>query len=521
MLGCERQSRIDQANAENRLVLSNRVEPEDLDPQVTTGVAEINIHMALFEGLTSPDPRTLEPEPGVAESWEISEDGRTYTFHLRKNAHWSNGEALTAKDFIYSWKRILNPKLGAANAVLLFVIEGAESYHAGVIDWDQVGIKALDAYTLQIRLNAPTGYFPNLLMHPAFYPVYEPAIDAKDGTERRGSGWTRPGYHVGNGPFKLQDWQPNQIVRVVKNENYWDADVVNLSAIDFLPYENATTEETAFLGQQIHLTRTLPPAKIAGYREKNSPYLRIDPYLGTYYYLINTKASPLDNPLVRKALAYSLDKQTIISRVLNGGEQPARAFTPPDTAGYTSEAGIDYNLEEARKALAEAGYANGAGFPTLTLKFNSSDNNRVLAEVVQEMWRKNLGIPVELQNEEWKSYLETRRQGDFEILRASWIGDYVDPMTFLELWKTDNQNNFSGFSDPDYDILIDEAARSQNSERRRALLEDAEQLLLESTPIIPLYHFTTPYLIRPEVRGWYPTLLDWHPYKYVYLESPQ
>jgi oligopeptide transport system substrate-binding protein len=519
LCGCHRKTPIDRANAENRLVLNNKVEPEDLDPQVTTGVAEINIHMALFEGLTSPNPKNLQAEPGVADKWNVTEDGLVYTFHIRDNAKWSNGDPLKANDFEYSWKRMLTEELGAANANMLFVIKGAEAYYNHEIPWNQVGIKTISPYELQVTLKSPTSYFPELLMHPAFYPVHRATIESYKAFNQRATGWTQPESHIGNGPFELKEWRVNHIVRVVKNPFYWDADRVKLNAIDFLPYENSTAEELAFRGNQIHLTRSLPPTKIDSYRKTKSPFLRIDPYLGTYYYILNTRKPPLDDIRVRRALMYALNRQAITENVLHGGEQPAGTFTPPDTAGYTCRFSVNYDLQKARKDLADAGYPNGKGFPSLVLKYNSSDNNRVLAEVVQEMWRKNLGIHIELQNEEWKSYLETRRQLNFDIIRSSWVGDYIDPSTFLDVYRSDNQNNFSGFDSIDYDICLQKAAQLLDKKARFEKLDEAETILLENAPIIPLYYFTVPYLIRPEVKGWYPTLLDWHPYKYVYISK--
>lgn len=522
LVGCPNARRqVDVATEKGILLLGNRAEPVDLDPQITTGVAEINIHQALFEGLLSPDPKTLDPEPGVAESWSVSEDGKEYTFQIRADARWSNGDAVTAEDFVFSWRRMLNPRLGAKNASLLYVIEGARAYHEGRADANSLGVLADGSNTLRVRLEQPADHFLALLMHPAFYPVHPPTIQATKAFDRRDSGWARPGTHVGNGPFKLVQWRVNQIVEVEKNPNYWDADKVRLNGIQFHPIDSLGSEESAFLGGQLHVTDAVPANKVAHYRNSQSPFLRIDPYLGVYYFVFNTTQSPLDNQKVRSALNLAINREVITERLLGGGQSPAASFTPRGMGGYEPPSVLGFDPKAAQEFLKDAGYPDGAGFPRIELLFNTSENNRVIAEAVQAMWRETLGIDIALRNEEYGSYLESRSQGRFEIARSSWIADYSSPFSFLDLWTGYSANNYSNWQDAEYESLLSEAAVAGSADERNQKLKAAEMLLLEALPVLPIYHYVTAYLLHPSVKGWYPTPLDWHPYKYVYLEAAE
>ncbi len=522
LVGCKcskRETPVEHGNRNQILHLGNQVEPSDLDPHTTTGVAEINIHMALFEGLVSPHPEDLSPLPGVAKRWEIDDAGRVYTFYLRENARWSNGDPVTATDFQFSVKRILSPTLGAANAGLLFVLKNARGFHSGEIDdFAQVGVKVLSEHVLEYTLAEPAPYFLSLVMHPAWYPVHEATLRAHGAADERATGWTKAGFHVSNGPFRLKEWKVNEVVGVEKNPFYWDADVVRLREIRFYPIENLNTEELAFKAGQLHVTEAIPSAKLTSYRQANSPFLRLDPSLGTEYYLLNTESPPLDNNKIRRALSLSLDRQSLVDNVKGGGQKAAYHFTPPQTAGYTSSAKLKENVEEARRLLAEAGFPNGQGFPTSELLFNSSENNKAMAEAIQQMWKAALGIRVELRNQEYKVYLNSRNTGDFQIARSSWIGDYNDPNTFLELWTSGSGNNHSRWRNDNYNNLIVQAAQTNDRKNRFDMFSKAEETLLQESPIIPLYFYVNAYLIKPEVKNWHPTQLDWHPYKHIYLE---
>jgi oligopeptide transport system substrate-binding protein len=490
----------------------------DLDPHLATGTSEYNVLSALLEGLVGEDPIDLHPVPGVAENWEISPDGLVYTFHLRTNARWSDGAPVTATDFIASFRRMLLPAFGARYATMLYPVLNAEAYHLGrLADFRQVGFTALDERTLRITLGYPTPYFLSMLSHPAWLPVPVATIARYGPVDRPGNSWARPGRFVGNGPFVLTTWRRNQVIIVEKSPTYWDAARVRLHAIHFYPIDSLDAEERAFRAGQIHLTEALPPARIDAYRRDQPQLLRIDPYLGTYFYRLNVARPFLNEPRVRRALALAVDREAVVEHILRGGQLPAHAFTPPGMANYTPPPGIATDFAEARRLLGEAGYPGGQGLPPFELLFNTSEGHQLIAEAIQEMWRRELGVEVHLVNQELKSTLDARQTGEYQILRSVWIGDYTDPTSFLGVWTSGSGNNYTGWSSADYDRLLDEAARTADPAARNAVLQRAEILLLKAAPIIPIYYYAHIFLIRPSVHGWHPTLLDHHPYKYVWL----
>ncbi len=500
--------------------LGNGAEPQDLDPHIVTGVSEHNVITSLLEGLVSVHPVDLTPTPGVAESWDISEDGLIYTFHLNHNARWSNGDPVTAMDFVYSWRRSLTPELGNQYAYMLYPLVNAEEYNKGhLTDFNEVGVHAIDAQTLSVRLKHSAPYFLGLLEHYSTYPVHQATIEKFGDIGTRGSEWTRPGNFVGNGPFVLKRWIQNQVIEVEKNPLYWDAAKVRLDVINFYPFDQLATEERMFRTGQLHVTYDLLDQKIDTYLNEDPELIYIHPYLGTYYYNFNTTIKPLDDVRVRQALAMSIDREAITRNITKGGEIAAYNLTPPDTLGYTARAKISYDVDEARRLLAEAGYPNGEGFPTLQLLYNTLETHRIIAEAIQQMWKQALNIDITLYNQEWKVYLDSQRTFNYQISRAGWIGDYVDPNTFLDMFITDGGNNRTGWSNPEYDRLISEAAITQEPAARYELFQQAEAILVEEVPILPIYIYSKVNLISPEVKGWTPNILDRHPYKYVYLEA--
>lgn len=521
LAGCwQRENNVELGD--RRQILHRGIGPEvpDLDPQLATTSGEYNVLIALLEGLVTEDPVDLHPIPGVAERWEVSPDGLTYTFHLRASARWSNGEPVTAQDFAASFQRILTPSLGADYAWMLHVLQNAEAYHRGQLsDFSKVGIQAPDTQTLKLTLEHPTPKFLSLLTHTAFMPVHLPTLRKFGPVDRRGNGWARPGRFVGNGPFVLKDWHVGQKIVVAKSPTYWDAAAVRLNEIHFYPIESRDVEERAFRAGQLHLTEALAPTKIDAYRRDAPSLLRIDAYLGTEFYRINVNRPFLNDRRVRRALALAVDRQKIVENILRGGQLPASAFTPPNTDGYTASSDLTFDPVAARASLADAGYAGGKGAPPVELLFNPSESHRVVAEAVQEMWRRELGLDVRLVNQEYKVLTAARRTGDYQVLRSVWIGDYVDPLTFLGVFASTSGNNYTGWSNHGYDQSVFEAARLADPAARNAVLQKAEAVLLDEAPIIPLYHYTHVFLIRPSVRNWHPTLLDHHPYKTVYLEE--
>lgn len=490
----------------------------DLDPHLATGTTDYNVLSALFEGLVAEDPVDLHPVPGMAESWTVSPNGLIYTFHLRANAQWSNGDPLTAADFVASWQRALTPALAADYANLLYVLAGAEAFNKGVTtDFSTVGVRALDAHTLQVALEYPAPYFLSLLQHWMWYPVHLPSIRAIGSPTDRGTAWARPGKLVCNGPFTLTSWKHGERIVVTKNPRYWDAAHVRLTAIHFHPFEGVDTEERAFRSGQIHLTDALPVAKIDAYRAESPELLRIDPYLGTYFFRINTRRAFLADPRVRRALNLGVDRATIVAQILRGGQIPSAAFTPAGIGGYAPPEAPPVDFDAARALLRAAGYPAGQGAPTIEILYNTSENHRLVAEALQAMWRSELGLTVSLRNMENKTVLESRRAGDFDLLRSVWIADYADPASFLDIFRSDSGNNYTGWADPTYDHLLFTAARTADPTARFDLLRRAEIRLLEAAPVVPIYTFTHVFAKRPEVQGWFPTPLDHHPYKAVWL----
>jgi oligopeptide transport system substrate-binding protein len=372
---------------------------------------------------------------------------------------------------------------------------------------------------LQVDLVGSTPHFLTMLSHYSFYPVNPRTVEAHGGMTDRQSGWSTLANYVGNGPFRLTKWDANQLIEVDRNPAYWDARTVKLNAIRFYPIENVNTEETLFRNDRLHMTGSVNSEKIAYFRKIMPDRITTNPYLGTYYYLINTTRPPFDDVRVRKALALSIDKQLLVDRVTKGGQDPATGFVPPGIPGYAASTAVPFDPERARKLLAEAGYPGGKGFPRAEILINTSEGHRKIAEAVQAMWRQQLGIDVGIYNQEWKVYLDSRNALDYQIARAGWIGDYVYPMTFLDMYVSGGGNNNTGFANPRYDQLIRDARTAPTAERRLALMHDAEAILLDEMPIIPIYWYTSTYLKDPRVKGWYPKLLDNHPYKYVWLES--
>ncbi len=519
--GCgERRTLVDIGTEAQILHVGNGTEPQEIDPHTTTGMPEYHLQMALFEGLVTKHPQTLEIIPAVAERWMVSDDGLVYTFYIRPTAKWSNGEALVAEDFVLSWQRALSAALGNKYANMLYSIKNAEAFHLGKItDFNQVGVVALDKLTLQVTLENPTPYFLQILDHHSAFPVHVPTLLKYGRMDEAATRWTRPENFVGNGPFVIKEWTPGKVFSVKRNKHYWDADIVKLNEIHFYPIDQSLVEERMFKAGQLHKTETLSSAKIERYRKNNSPEYRSYLYFGTYFYLFNVTKKPLDDVRVRKALAYSVDRESITRNITKGGQIPTYALTPPETLGYSPRAKMTYDIELARQLLAEAGYPNGKGFPKLELAYNTSLDHQKIAVAIQQMWKKALNIDVSLQNQEWKVFLNNQNLLNYQISRRGWIGDYIDPFTFLELFVTNGGNNNTGWGNPRYDELMRLSTSAKSREERYEYFQEAEQILVDEVPILPIYNYTTNYLLSQDVKGYYPNTMDYHPYKYIYLES--
>jgi oligopeptide transport system substrate-binding protein len=513
--------RVQSGNAGGVLHFGNGTEPQSIDPHVSTGVPESRLQYALLEGLVGKDPHTLEPVPGVAERWEVSEDGLLYRFFLRRDARWSDGTPLTAEDFRWSLWRGLLPAMGNEYAYMLFPLVNAEQFlKSEVTDFDQVGVKVIDEHTLELHLNAPTPYFLQLLDHHSYYPLPRHVIEKFGEVTDRFSHWTRPGNFVGNGPFTLVEWKLNKHVRVEKNPHYWDADRVRLNAIMFYPTENIATEERMFRSGQLHVTNDIPVDKIPQYRASGSKALRVEPYLGAYFYTLNTTKPGLDDVRVRRALAMAIDRQSLIDTVLHGVNTPAYAVTPPGTLGYQPPKLFDFDPEQARQLLADAGFPDGRGLPPLEILYNTHDTHRKIAVAIQQMWKKYLNISVSMLNQEWKVYLDTRDSGSYTICRYGWIGDYVDPNSFLDMWTRDSGNNKTGWSNAAYDELILRRIPNMKShEERLAGFYEAETILMTEMPIIPIYTYDNKHLVDPVVKGAPSNIMDYFSFRDMYLET--
>ena len=520
VLACsEHVSNVEQGDIDGVFHIGIGASPQTIDPHVATGISERYVINALFEGLVTKDPKSLKPIPAMAERWSISEDGKQYTFYLRKNARWSDGNPLTANDFVWSWQRVLNPVFAAQYAYSLYFIKNAEAYHKGKLtDFSQVGIQALDEHTLRIRLNSATPYFLQLLDHYAFYPVPRHIVSAYGGDTMQFTRWTHAQNIVSNGPFMLQSWQLNKGMSAVQNPHYWGREALQLNGIRFHFIDNTRTEEHMFRVGQLHYTSEIPLRKSAEYIEAKDPRARIAPYLGTYFYRVNTNRPWLADKRVRRALALAIDRKALVKAAHYGLTVPAYSITPPGIGDYKPPITFGFNPDEARRLLAEAGYPNGDGIPKLRLVYNTLDSHRQLAVILQQMWQRELGIDITLENQDWKVFLNTVNSGDYDLARAGWLGDYNDPQTFLEMWLTDGGNNRTGWSNPEFDALIGHRAPNASSPQQRLrLLAEAERLLLQDMPVLPLYIYIQRHLIAPSAKGLPYNIMGEINYRTIYL----
>tara|TARA_X000001036_G_scaffold96932_1_gene89731 strand:- start:1718 stop:3352 length:1635 start_codon:yes stop_codon:yes gene_type:complete len=512
---------VDSGNRLGILHYGNGSEPQGLDPHVVTGVPENHIVRALFEGLAVKNPYTLEPEPGVAERWIFSDDKRVITFFLNPDARWSNGDPVLASDYVWSWQRALNPAMGNQYSYMLFPVKNAEAFAKGQIsEFEKVGVKALDQRTLEVTLNEPTPYFIQLLDHYSTFAVHPPTIMKFGKSTDRYTKWTRAENIVGNGPFVMTEWKLNRRIVVKKSPTYWDTDKVSLNGVVFYPTENSVTEERMFRVGQLHYTAAVPLDKIPIYRDmENTPYVQA-PYLGTYYYLLNTNKEPLTDVRVRQALSLSIDRDMLTSTVLQGTAFPAYSITPPDTLGYYPPRLFGFNPEKAQQLIAEAGYPDGENWPGIEIIYNTSEAHRKIAVAIQQMWSSVLNIQVTLSNQEWKVYLDSVDQMEFDIARRGWIGDYVDPNNFLDLFISEGGNNSTGYANAVYDdLILKKSTKAADRESRYQIFYRAETMLMQAMPIIPIYTYTSKHLIHRSVKGLPSNLMDSLNLKYVWLED--
>ena len=484
------------------LNVNNSSEPGSLHPANAQGTHESWILEHTFEGLTK---KTEEGKivPGAAKSWEISDDGLTWTFKLRDGLKWSNGDPLTANDFEYAWKYALKPETAADYAYQLYYLKGGEAYNSKKGKEEDVGVKATDDLTLEVTLEQPTPYFLDLTSFYTFYPIDKKvqeenpkwALDAKT--------------HVSNGPFKLTEWKHKESLKIEKNENYYDKDKIKLDAVNFALIEDENTAWQMYQSGELDIAYPLPVDVQGQLVNSGDKEFKNGAELAVYYYNFNTKVKPFNNAKVRKALSMAIERQKITENVAQGGQKPAFGVVPPgipDASGdFQENTGnlFKEDVTEAKKLLKEGLAEEGMKeLPEFSILYNTLDSHKKIAEAVQEMWRDNLGVKVTLENAEFQVKLDREKAGDFEISRAGWVGDYVDPMTFM-LWETDGAYNDAGWSNKEYDNLLKEAKSTMDPKERMDALHKAEKVLIEDMPILPVYFYTKPYMVKSNVTGVY------------------
>lgn len=505
-LGCTQQAhRAD-------LVILIGGEPESLDPDIVTGQVDQNIVSELFEGLTRFNKAGVA-EPGLASSWDIASDHQTYIFHLRKKGCWSNGQLIKAEDVVASWKRALMPATGGANSYQLFVIQGAEDFaHGKTKDFSQVGIKALDQETLQVTLSHPTPYFLDLCATPIFAVVPTKLI------EQLGDHWTKPQHIITNGPYQLLDWRINDKISLHRNPLYWDHQHVAIESIDLLPIAQANIAYNFYASgaADIIFGKLFPPALIKELRTRKDFHTAC--FLGTEFLRFNCAVKPFSDERVRKAFALCVNQNLLVNKMARSGELPAYGFVPPGILGYHNRDATYNDPSEARRLLAEAGYPEGKGFPLITYLYNEGQLTEGVAIELQAAWKKELGISVLLARQEWKVYLGSLNQLDYNIGRSSWVGDYPDPNTFLDIFAATSGNNRTGWQSPEYDGLLQQASMTVSPVERCLLFQKAERLLLQDQAVIvPLFYYAGVQIYNPaRWGGIQENILDKHPLWQIY-----
>ncbi len=476
-------------------------EPATLDPAKVVGLPEIQVLRDLFEGLTNQDAKG-QAVPGVAESWK-SNDNRIWTFTLRNNAKWSNGTPVTAQDFVYSWQRLVDPKTTSPFAwfAALAGIENAQAIIDGKMPATKLGVTAVNATILRVQLDKPVSWFPSLVSSVALYPVN------KANLERFAGEWTKPGNLVGNGAYVLHGRVVNEKMELVRNKSYWDNAKTVINQVTFIPINQESSATKRYLAGDLDITESFPKNLYQKLKKDILGQVFTPAQLGTYYYAFNTQKGPTADVRVRLALSMSIDRQIIADKVLGTGEKPAWRFTPDVTAGFKpTPSEIEQMTQpernaEAKALLAAAGY--GPAKPLkLNLLYNTSESHQKIAIAVASMWRKNLGVDVKLQNQEWKTYIDSRNTGNFDVIRASWVGDYNEPSTFLTLLTSSHTGNIAKFTNPAYDKLLQQASLETDGADRNKDYNEAEKIIATQAPIAPIYQYTNGRLIKPWLGGY-------------------
>lgn len=481
--------------------------------QVSGGVWESQVLMDVYEGLVkkAPDGEIL---PGMASSWEVSDDGKTYTFHIREDAKWSDGHPVTAEDFVFGWQHLLDPQNASKYAYMLYPVVGAEAVNTGKKPLDALGVESLDGgKTFQVTLNSPTPYFIQLLTHYTAYPAPKHVI------EEYGDAWVNMNHIVTNGAFTPVEWVSQSRITVTPNPEYYDADEVALDKINYFTIEDRNAGVSRFRAGEIDIMREYSSSMYGWLKENLPDATHMSPYLGSYYYVLNSREGrPTADKRVRKALNLAVRRKVISEQIMAGTFLPALSFVPKGIANYDVQTmelsdDMDARMAKAKKLLAEAGY--GPDNPLeLTLRYNTTDEHKKIAIAIAAMWRP-LGVKVNMFNSEATVHYQTLQQGKFDVARAGWIADYNDAENFLTLLHTGVGNNYGGYSNPEYDKLLDKAAVTQDAEKRKALLEQAEQLAMDDYALIPLLYYVSRNLVNPSIEGWEDNVADDHPSRWI------
>ncbi|MGF1561903.1 MAG: peptide ABC transporter substrate-binding protein [Geminicoccaceae bacterium] len=497
----------------------NTGEPETLDQHRTSTVYEAHILRDLYEGLVVHDAKA-EVVPGVAESWETSEDGTTYTFKLRDDAKWSNGDPVTAGDFVYSLRRIMNPETGAEYANILYPILHGEAVNKGEMAVEELGVVAEDDQTLVISLQSPTPYFLELLTHQTGLPVHPASVDA------HGDDFVRPENIVTNGAYVLAEIVPNAHIKVTKNPEFHDADNVAIDTVFFYPTEDRAAALRRFQAGELHSNNDAPVEQVAWMEENLGDQFRVAPYLGTYYYTVKTDKEPFSDVRVRKALSLAIDRDLIADDIWGGTMIPAYSFVPPGIGNYGEPAYADYRdtplldrEDEALALLQEAGF--GPDNPLqVEIRYNTSENHEKTAVAIADMWGA-LGVDVSMLNTDVAAhYAHLREKGDYDVARAGWIGDYSDPQNFLFMVESDNAGfNYANYNNPDYDALMEQAAKTVDLDERAAILKEAETLFMRDLPFIPLMYYGSLSMVSPKLKGWEDNIQNVHASRWMSIEE--
>jgi oligopeptide transport system substrate-binding protein len=522
LAGCGSSKQKSASNTKAQTLTANLgAEPKSIDPAVNYEARGSSIIYNIFEGLTriGDDNKT---EPGLAKSWEVKDNGLKYIFHLRDGLKWSDGSELTAEDFRYGILRVLDPKTGSSYAYYGYSIKNGEAFNKGKAKSEDVGVKALDKNTLEIDLDYTVPYFLDILSWHLMLPVKKSLVESNP------NGWSTDVKNlVVDGPFKITQWKHNDYIQLEKNPNYWDAKNVKLQKLKLTMITNENTALAAYKSGQLDLTSLIPSSQLPTLLSSKQATVKME--IGTKFVILNQTKKPFDNPKVREALSLALDRNALVNTVLKGGQKAAEAYIPPTTpdtfgtkdfrtnGGKFLESKAD--VQKAKKILAEAGYPEGKGLPTLEYSYSAgSPVDQSYAEALQNMWKQNLGINVTLKPIESKVFVSQLKQGNYEMANLGWLSDFFDPGPMFDIFVTDSPNNWAKYSNPKYDELVKNAEKENDKQKRSEYLHEAEKILLADMPVIPAYHMSIPYMIKPNVKGVNMSPLGWMFFRSAHVE---